>query len=315
MVETSFSDDDLSAASRNLLANPPDGLEIAAVRVLENDIGESLTVELDGDSGPAKSALSEGPTGQAHKSLSSLAGVPVSIQRHDGKYFNASRTDDSPPWYGGGSRNRGGCSIAFGAWNSNHNIRLLSAWHCTKGWGDVVDGVGDPIGHITVFDQDYDAEVIDPDSTTGGYGWVFTGPWYSSTAIKVSSATWSNFNDYVCTSGARSGQHCNLRVLSIDEPGYAGFPGPFIRANAATKQKCALVSGDSGGAVYDPTTMGTAHARGIISGGVSPDTYVLDDCNPVRQGPVEIGEGGYAVIYKQLPNVLSRFNLSIAKAQ
>lgn len=161
-------------------------------------------------------------------------------------------------------------------------------------------------------DKSYDAQLIDPVSTVGGYGRTFTGAWFSSMTIPVQGHAWNNVNDYVCTSGARSGQHCNLRVISTTQSGFSGLPGPFVRAQASSTSTCAVVGGDSGGPVYDPTSVGGAIGKGIISGGVHIGGSVMTDCNPIRSGPIGENKGGFAVMYKQLPNVLNRFNLTMA---
>lgn len=212
---------------------------------------------------------------ETSQDLSEQARMPVRVEYVEGSHVPLQqRNDDSPPWDGGGARDPGtwpyfDCSVGFAVRNSNWQVRLLSAEHCLGGTNaTITDGAGDHLGTVTVWDRDVDSEIIDPTSTTPGYGYVFKGSWYTNNKIPVTGSTYNNKGDFVCRSGQNTGTICNIRIISlyatwgsrtgIFHLGQRNLEGPVV----------AVAQGDSGGPVYQPASGGNAAvAAGIVSFG------------------------------------------------
>lgn len=268
IVQAAHSRTELRAAARSLVLQ---GLD-------SGDTLASVSLDVDG-SGLQLEVLSDGsgvPDGNAvQRNLRDKLDIPVEVSITKGRPKLTSRDNDLPPWYAGGAGDRRGeqhniCSLSFAVRLSSGAVRILSAAHCAGGGGQLVeDGALQDIGDVSVQDNDLDTELIDPASTTPGYGHVFTGDWNGTASVPVTGSAYNNEGDYVCTSGSMSGTHCNIRVLRLDYyPGIEGYPGPYVLARRMTENAVAVVEGDSGGAIYDPTS-GGAIAKGTISGVVA----------------------------------------------
>ncbi len=110
--------------------------------------------------------------------------------------------------------------------------------------------------------------LIDPVGGTDGR--VFGGkynatPGSSRYSLRVAGSSNNNTGDSVCTSGANSGEHCNL-IITADAALWScnGYTCSGSRAQPATST-AAAIGGDSGGPVYANRSDGRVTARGIIS--------------------------------------------------
>jgi hypothetical protein len=222
--------------------------------------------------------------------LSSRVARPVvAIAGYSEDESAASRNNDVAPWYSGGARDRGAmeCSLGFAIrLESNSEVRLLSSSHCTGGSGDpVYSGTGNPIGNITIEDPEYDSELINP-ANVSGYGRVWDGWWATTNSVPVVGSTFNDEGDYVVTSGSVTGTHKAIRIVNASyyTNNAALQPGnPYFDAGKGLGE-VAVGKGDSGGAVYNPTSTGDAMAAGTISGyrRYVGDTNFLEPCGTTR---------------------------------
>jgi hypothetical protein len=214
--------------------------------------------------------------------------VPVHVVVRTGMVLLFSRGADIEPWWAGAVTraavaNPGACSTGFAMTQQtsifgSRQPGILTAEHCSCGGGVVFNnGVNLPIG------------VAEPASTKQLFTDSLFIPTNSGPAIydggvgvgefsKPVVGKQSNFPGmFVCTSGAATGVHCNIRIDSI---GVAGtVPGqcssnPFIEGISLATQVDGTVaagSGDSGGPVFtlatDPMTV---NAAGIMFGANIP---------------------------------------------
>lgn len=228
------------------------------------------------------------------------AGVPVEVR--PGEYAQATqftqpgcmlqlfvgRQDDNCPWRGGAAltfpvgAGTGYCSSGWPVeranWASGFRQQwLLTAGHCGSSGQTFHDGGVARVGTTESDNDSRDTMLVRADSIGPR---MYVGGW-DSRSYKSIRMPISNYpNTLVCTSGAMSGQHCDLRVEAVnmtvnarDASGrqYTWFPmvsawsetGPFAAA-----------SGDSGGpvAAQDSPTFSTGgivnvYAAGTISAG------------------------------------------------
>ncbi|WP_052229806.1 hypothetical protein [Streptomyces sp. CT34] len=199
------------------------------------------------------------------------------------------RQFDASPWFGGaGMTNPTGgiCSSGFGVTSNEDGRQLLTAAaHCDgNGWrwstwdGDPKRYIGQSNGLAI---HTIDTVGIIPDSgATAGY--VYDGPSDDSTGYSKPVTGWGhNFvGDYLCSSGANSGAHCNLAVQQTDisETGPDGYTRPIVDLAMQTDTwatHIASADGDSGGPVFAGVNGYTAdEARGTIS----MNKYGMDSC-------------------------------------
>ncbi|GAA1932412.1 hypothetical protein [Streptantibioticus ferralitis] len=225
------------------------------------------------------------------------------------------RQFDNSPWYGGaGMRTPGGgiCSSGFGVTSNADGTKLLTAAaHCDgTGWqwntwaGDPSNYIGQSNGLAI---HTIDTVGILPDSgATGGY--VYDGASDDPTGYSKPVTGWGhNFvGDYLCSSGANSGAHCNIVVQQTDisETGPDGYTRPIVDLATQTDTwatHIASADGDSGGPVFAGINDYTAdEARGTIS----MNKYEMDSCpaNIVLQDTSKACYGGlyFVPIYQTL---------------
>jgi hypothetical protein len=165
--------------------------------------------------------------------------------------------------------------------------RLLTALHC--GDCDIAwkDGHHDPLTNggtdVDCHARD-DSQLIDPIGGTDG--WVHGGPWDATSTnsryhLKVAAATSSFFGEFVCSSGANSGEHCG--TLSTKNSNIvtwgcgSGTCHGWQASKPGSPPEANVVGGDSGGPVYHPRDDGRVGARGVIWGGA-----INGSCGSVR---------------------------------
>lgn len=208
-----------------------------------------------------------------------------------------SRQNDFSPYVGGARyTTTGGCSTGFAIALSGVS-HILSAGHCgsngqlaTDGGGGVADQMG------TIFNDNNARDTLM--INTRSFGHIYVGPFNGSATLDVSGAQSDIVGNLVCTSGARTGEHCGLRVTHVNTSD-SGF-SPLTRA-IHPSGGCAAARGDSGGPVVVSSASGLL-ARGTISTGrpgegnvTCPNAPVADSSNVVFYAPMFRPVGGPTV--------------------
>lgn len=197
------------------------------------------------------------------------AGVAVDVQR--GEYAQltqfppvtclvspASRQNDACPWGGGATftTSAGRCTTGWPVRRmypqGGYEHLLLTAGHCGSDGLIINDGVGSRIGTA---ERDTDSRDIMLVKTSQVSGRMFVGGWNSNTFKSIRMPISNYPNTLVCTSGAMSGQHCDLRVEAVnvriniqDGTGRVYSVFPMVQAYN-DNPSMAVAQGDSGGPV------------------------------------------------------------------
>lgn len=261
---------------------------VAAMTSVEvNPDGSGLSVGYD----PAETHLSASDF-SAH--ARGLAGVPVAATtRPSGSSVVLNRQNDLAPFVAGArliTPNDEYCSSGFDGTYGGHPV-LLTAAHCGTS-GTFFNGnygtYGTAIGH----NNTYDVTFIKVSSNKNQY---YEGCWCDTTGFhkNITSVGLSHDGDYVCTSGAMSGVHCNLLVTNagVDLDGYSNVViAKRTSTDTSGNNWFAAAAGDSGGPVVasaDGTYGVNMQARGLIHAGLSSswlacspgdDTWIASAC-------------------------------------
>lgn len=193
------------------------------------------------------------------------------------------RATDGPPYYAGGlmkNQSGGACSTGFAIRYKSVN-RITTARHC-KGTFKTYSG-GKSYGSTVLNNAAGQARIL----TGAGSGRAFDGAWNNGSGFNKRVVGYRDvtLGDAVCTSGANSGIHCNVRVSKMK---YAFNDGDGSANNIMGTQqsigKIAAIQGDSGGPVIYPHSGGTTvGAVGMIQGIVTP-MKTGSACGSVRLG-------------------------------
>lgn len=247
---------------------------------------------------PDGSGLAATVAGPSTSAVTAADGIPVQVTPGVRTApMLASRQGDSAPYWGGGRFRigNGACTTGFAIIHGGRS-KLLSAGHCGANGNAAVDGDGDRMGAIEGDSNSRDTLLVD----ARGGGSVFVGGWQSSRSKSVASARASVPGNYICTSGASSGEHCSIRVKAVDQTFNIGYPVyPTIAAEHPVRA-CAVAPGDSGGPVIAYRADGRVDALGTMVGGVM-DTP-CEGASPT---------GSYRVWYTDLPSALRHYGASI----
>lgn len=283
-----FSMKDMQAAIKRTQDAIAAGKADMYAAIMPNTDGSGLTVRAPQTMVLARTAPS---LGSDYKEAS---GIPVTVEVGE-KAVPTSRVNDGDPWSGGGVMMRSGtiCSTAFTILRTDGYGRVLSAAHCDP-YGNAAwtDGAGQAFtnggGSVSTDRVPYDTMIIDP--IGGTVGKIYGGPFDATSShlrykLSVAGDGGSHINDYICTSGANSGEHCGIRVtqLGISWPcGINSAPPPAEQCGGHTGRNpsvntAATVAGDSGGPVYSTQSDGRVSARGVIWGGTTSTV-----CPPTR---------------------------------
>lgn len=249
------------------------------------DHGNAIRVRIHG-----LSRIDQSGTAKLQAKLEELAGGAVQLAPAL-EFRNMSRTNDSDPWFGGGWMVHPAgapglvddslCSVGFAVLKGSAG-RLLSAGHCIRDEGtdtgtphptwDWRDGTRADL--LSSASTEYssgvllDSLLIDP---TGGTSvQVHGGPWNATSSstsryhLSVNNPDSNVEGQRVCTSGANSGEHCQLEIVAHNHvPCSLGWCHRWI-AQSPTGG-VAAASGDSGGPVYKQlANPDRVEARGII---------------------------------------------------
>lgn len=158
------------------------------------------------------------------------------------------------------------CSVGFGYVYQGVQ-RAMTARHCDRNDYRMWDaGVSGP-NRIT--------QSIFVDNTTAtrltdgrGSAYAYLGGISSSTYRPIASTVNLAVNSYVCTSGGNSGEHCNIKVLTLMYLANDAY-GQFwsIQAGQMTSGGVAVCEGDSGGPVITYWLGSHLGAAGILQAG------------------------------------------------
>ncbi|MFG1660884.1 S1 family peptidase [Micromonospora chersina] len=211
--------------------------------------------------GGAKTEFTVEYSHSAFRPLVGNAGAVPAVEQLSSTYW---RWNDIAPWWGGSMYSRDtlpGCSAAFTVVDKEGYPGMLTAGHCGTTGGKIYkpgDYSHTPIGQVW-WEWDYqDIALIW--MYQSGAPRVYTGPWNSDYGRAVGGAASNYTGNYVCTSGAMSGEHCSIKVY------YVSPSDVTVRANRTKSGACAAAHGDSGGPVITENP-GAAFGKGIISSG------------------------------------------------
>jgi len=186
------------------------------------------------------------------------------------------RQDDCSPYSGGGRYVTGSlCTTGFTLRYQLLTIpptapsyRILSAGHCGSNGATVKDGGGQMIGSVVNDLDSADLLQIAPSRTVGLGPTVFTGPVGSTSTKVVKKAADSFVGNWVCPSGASTGEHCEVIVDAVNVTILGTVK--TIRASHYYLDQAAVGKGDSGGPVIVHQWWGGGvYALGTISAGSS----------------------------------------------
>jgi hypothetical protein len=251
-----YSAGEMAAAQRRLQST----LDAKTTRVTEiapNVDGSGLTAKVIGGRAElaAQSALASSP-------------VAVTVKSTGGRPVNTSRLNDSAPYYGGArwgiANNTPFCTTGWPVWRDGRTM-MLTAAHCTSSGVQAYDGGNDYMGVTRDRWPGLDSMLIDVSS--GPY--MFDGDIYSNWTKPVVGVTSLYYGSWVCTSGAKSGVICNMRI-TLTGAGYTSGGVWVYPSYRATKNGTGAVSGqgDSGGPVFSlAVNQSQVLAAGIITAG------------------------------------------------
>lgn len=251
-----YSEEELIAAGRLILETEMVRVGEGVVSaVVPNSDRSGLIVEIVGGTSLARSATN------AASLYTDLTAIPTVTKVVEGIVTPTTRQNDSAPWQGGGAMaNANGndyCSTGFAILLDNGQGRLLSAAHCNSAGDTVRDGTGQVIGPVSARAPGYDSLLINPNASPATIGKVFGGPWNAGTGHNryqffVGGASGPAVNQTVCTSGARSGEHCNRTIRDTGVTWSCnGTTCTGFRARG-DGDGVSVAGGDSGGPIYDP---------------------------------------------------------------
>lgn len=175
------------------------------------------------------------------------------------------RVTDVPAFNSGGlmrNPNNGKiCSSGFSV-NINGVSHITTARHCV----DVpyrADSLSSSVYSTSLGSLSGDGAARALDASGSAY--MFIGSWSDTTGPRLlTHGFWDvSTGSVICSSGANSGQHCNLRVTNMyvwEDDGY----GAFANIRAAASSGIATIQGDSGGPVFYTNGSGYSYAVGMV---------------------------------------------------
>ncbi|MDG4792442.1 hypothetical protein [Micromonospora sp. WMMD1082] len=223
------------------------------------------------------------------------------------------RWNDTAPFWGGAViENRDGhlCSSGFGIARS-YDTRFqftLTSNHCKTdpltstrfwSWG------GAELGVANDYDWDRDTTAIGTGAAGGSQGYIYTGDTGQGETFASVSGWANNYvgNLFVCTSGAFSGERCDIEITNTDvdiltENGtiYEQAEGEQVQLRSAAGQ------GDSGGPVYTRNANGRVTARGLVSAGDVLNTRT--ECTGVTGTRI----CSWRIYFSQMSHVVGHYN-------
>lgn len=247
-----FSVAQLNAAAKHLMSTL-DAKATSVTEVAPNLDGSGLMIKAIG-----------GRLDPAAASSLAASPVPVTVVGTGGRPVNTSRFNDSVPYYSGArwgiADNTPFCTTGWPVWRDGRTM-MLTAAHCTGSGVRAHDGGNDYMGLTRDRWPNLDSMLIDVSS--GPY--MFDGDIYSNWTKGIVGVVSLYYGSWVCTSGAKSGVICNMRI-TLTGAGYTAGAGWVYPAYRTTKVGSGPVSGegDSGGPVFSLA----ANQNQVLAGGI-----------------------------------------------
>jgi hypothetical protein len=219
---------------------------------------------------------------QVRALATAVQGIPVRVVPGVSAGNSFGRDNDFAPFDAGGymisPSNGSTCSTGF-AINLNGSARITTARHCTR--NDYKDrAASNTYGTGVVNSGDGGGRVL----SASGTALALDGPFNSDSFTKeVIGSEDLGVNDFVCTGGGNSGEHCNVKVVNLSVSHNDGF-GTFSTIEGVQQAGGAIaqIQGDSGGPVISltGTSSGQVRAAGMIQGFLGSGT-TGSACGPV----------------------------------
>jgi hypothetical protein len=197
-----------------------------------------------------------------------VLGIPVLVVPGMAAVPDLGRDTDFAPFDGGGlmysPSTNGICTNGFGISYAGAN-HVTTARHCADPGYEAVEQATSKYGTSVTNSPNGGAKVL----SATEFPFVWDGAWNEeNTSQAVIGYEDLAVNDYVCTDGGNSGEHCNLKVTNLAVSWNDGF-GSFntIEAVQQTIRAIATMQGDSGGPVIslaNTITNGQVRAAGMI---------------------------------------------------
>ena len=212
------------------------------------------------------------------------------------------RQNDITPYWGGARWDNlslgGYCSTGF-AVDFFGQRKMLSAGHCGNN-GNIarIGAPGQPNTTLSLDVNPRDTLMIDRPAGRNFDGRIYSGGIYSNTSRDVvfNSPAIDYVGNWICTGGARTGEHCNAQVTLVDTTVLGITPLTYAVAGVNT---CIAAPGDSGGPAYSfGTSLATVRGRGTITAGTLNTACVAD--SGTRVPPPVIITGSRVVWYAPL---------------
>jgi hypothetical protein len=186
---------------------------------------------------------------------------------------------------------------------------MLSAGHCGDDGDTVYEGNGSgpavAMGTVTGTDKGRDTLLIG----AAAQGRIYDGPFASTSSRPIHTVIGNWPKTLVCTSGAVTGQHCDLRIVSVNQVVKVGtqlFTG-LVRAEQIDHEVGAG-TGDSGGPVVARDAVPSGFVNVYPLGTIS---LIADNapCGPTLM-PARCG---WIVWYADVNDALARYSATIVK--
>jgi hypothetical protein len=220
---------------------------------------------------------------QVRSFSTTVSGVPVTIVAGVAATTSNGRDNDFSPFDAGGymlSPSSGTtCSSGF-AINLSGTTRITTARHCVQ--NDYQDrAASNRYGTGITNSRDGGGRVLSANGTALALDGPYNSNNYSKIVIGYEDLAVNNF---VCTGGGNSGEHCNIKVTNLSVSFNDGHGAAFSTIEAVQQSGGAIaaIQGDSGGPVISlaSTSSGQVRAAGMIQGIVSP-FLTGSACGPV----------------------------------
>jgi len=235
---------------------------------------------------------------------SALVAANVSVGPRPQLLFD--RQNDISPYWGGARFDNltlgGYCSTGF-AVDFFGQRKMLTAGHCGNNGNNVRIGApGQPNTTLSLDVDPRDTVMIDRPVGRNFDGRIYSGGIYSAASRDVvfNLPAIDFVGNWICTGGARTGEHCNAQVTLVDTVVLGRQP--MTRADAGVNT-CIAAPGDSGGPAYSfGNSLATVRGRGTITAGVLNTACLAD--SGTRVPPPIITTGSRVVWYAPLQRPL-----------
>lgn len=184
------------------------------------------------------------------------SGLPLELDANAGQPASFDRYDDSKPYYGGARIGTPPCTLGFATWMGWESM-MLTADHCAYGGPNSAFDVGGEFVRQFQFPNHTEDTVLlaQPGQVSPQpyLGRVWMGGEHDTTAKRVKGPSRSEIGNYVCASGAYSGERCWARVSAVNvwhdvSLGLDNFP--MVQADSLGQYAIAQ-PGDSGGPMFE----------------------------------------------------------------